>query len=143
MIKKDHKKSTSVIPRLDFSKVHEKYNSETMKKINVVQIKNPKNEKNKKENDLENEIKILNKKNLSLQEKLDKYRNGYKTLKDSYIKLKKSLLKSNSKIEFLETQIKRMTNRQSTEDITNKRCDIVENTSMVFINLNFFYFKIE
>ena len=34
MIKKDHKKSTSVIPRLDFSKVHEKYNSETMKKIN-------------------------------------------------------------------------------------------------------------
>ena len=38
-------------------------------------------------------------------------------------------------------QIKKMTNRQSTEDITNKRCDIVENTSMVFINFNFFILK--
>lgn len=139
MDKKDHKKSISLIPKLDFTKVQEKYNSETMKKISVLQNKIPKtNLKKEREEDPDSELKNLKKQNSVLQKKLEKYKNGYIELKEKYKNLKSSFKISNNKIEFLEMQIKRMTNRQSTEDMTNKRTEHVENVSMV-INFKTFF----
>lgn len=132
--KSGHNKSNSFIPKLDFSKVQEKYNNENMKKINIVnnnKIVKPNNKRDKEET-LEAENKSLNKQNEKLRLKVDKYKNGYNDLKEKYKSLKVQFKLCCNKVEFLEMQIKRMTNRQSTEDITNKRFEMVENTSMVF-----------
>lgn len=139
-----HNKSNSFIPKLDFSKVQEKYNHENMKKINVInnnKIIKPNNKRDKEES-LEAENKILNKLTEKLRRKADKYKNGYNDLKQKYKSLKVQFNLCCNKVEFLEMQIKRMTNRQSTEDITNKRFDMVENTSMVILVFCYFCFVI-
>lgn len=137
-----HNKSNSFIPKLDFSKVQEKYNNDNMKKINVINNNKIMKQNNRKDKEefLEAEVTNLNKLNQKLRLKLDKYKNGYKDLKEKYKSLKIQFKLCSNKVEFLETQIKRMTNRQSTEDITNKRFEMVENTSMVLNCL--FLFKL-
>jgi phage protein D len=135
-----HYKSNSFIPKLDFTKVKEKYNNETMKKISVIKnnkIVKPINKKEKEEI-LEAENKNFNNLNEKLRNKLNKYKKGYNDLKELYKGLKVQFKLCCNKIEFLDMQIKRMTNRQSTEDITNKRFELVENTSMVY---SLFYFN--
>jgi len=137
-----HERSNSFIPKLDFTKVQEKYNNESMKKINVVNnnkmIKPNCNNKKDKEESMEAEIKILHLLNEKLNGKVSKYKNGYYELKGKYKSMKVQFKLCCNKVEFLEVQIKRMTNRQSTEDLTNQRFDMVDNTSMV-ISYNFFY----
>jgi len=131
--KGNHTKSNSFIPKLDFTKVQEKYNNENMKKINIINHnKNTKsNVKKDKEEGLEIENKNLANQNQKLKLRIEKYFNGYNELKEKYKNLKIDYKICKNKVDFLEMQIKRMTNRQSTEDITNKRFDIAENTSMV------------
>ena len=136
MQQKDKKKCISLIPKLDLSKVQEKYNIENMKKINIPQLKIIKNIV-KKENNV-NDIEGKKKNYEKLKKKLEKYQKGYMELKEKYIKLKEYAKLSNNKIELLEVQIKKITNGQSTEDVTNNRCDVIGNTSLV---KNFLFFR--
>ena len=132
--KHNHHKSVSLIPKLDFTKVNEKYNNDNnnLKKINLnqnkISIKNLKREENETDS---KKLKRENEKNI---EKIKKYKESYNKLKEKYKKLKSILKISNGRIEILEMQIKRIPG--STEDITNKRSDQIENnTSMV----NFYF----
>lgn len=140
--KNGHNKSNSFIPKLDFTKVNEKYNNENMKKINIVnnnKIINKPNTKKDREEFLEAENKNFIKLNEKLTKRITKYKNGYNDLKEKYNALKIQFKLCFNKNEVLEMQIKRMTNRQSTEDITNKRFEMVENTSMVNFDLHYFF----
>jgi len=136
--KNKHHKSISLIPKLDFTKVNEKYNNESMKKINLAQnkisIKNLKREEN------DSEFKKLKKENDKNIEKLKKYKERYNKLKDKYKNIKSLLKISNGRIDVLEMHIKRNTTLVSTEDITNKRSEQIENTSMVNFLLIYIFF---
>ncbi len=121
-----HLRKNSLIPKLDFSKVQEKYNNENMKKISI--LNNSKVTKPNVKRDKDDIFEIENEK---LKKKVEKYKKGYNEIKERYNNIKIKFKIISGKVEILETQIKRMTNRQSTEDITNKRFEIAENTSMV------------
>lgn len=144
-----HNKSNSLIPKLDFTKVQEKYNNENMKQVHVFGNKknnndnkiikttttNNNNDNNKiKDDAFEKEKKSLVNKVQKLKAKIDKYKSRYKDLKEKFIDLKVKYKLSNNKINFLETQIKRNSNIHSTGDLTNKRLEInADNVSMVSI----------
>jgi len=126
-------KSISLIPKLDFSRVQEKYNNENIKKNNL--LNNNKFIKPIFKKELDGGLAVENK-NLKIQseklkKKVEKYKNGYEELKEKYKNLKIQYKLCNNKLEVLELQMKKLTNRQSTNETTNKRYEVVDNTSMV------------
>jgi len=133
------------VPKLDFTKVHSKYTSPSVKfeikqiipkkndiysEYNTVNNKNIVNEENKtmiRENrKMKAELKIFEKNNHKLKEKLKKFKNLYLELKDKFIKLTNALKIAQQKIEMQDTSGKKI---PTTDDTVNKRN--MNNTSMV------------
>ena len=137
--------SEKIVPKLDFTKVHSKYTTPSVKfdikqtlpkkgdkfsEYNTVNNKNIVNEENKviirEHRKMKAEIKIFEKINQKLKEKVTKYKNLYHELKEKFIKLSNALKIAQQKIEMQDTSAKKM---PTTDDTANKRN--MNNTSMV------------
>lgn len=140
------------LPKLDFTKVREKYLSTIMKvekkEIKLIADKTSEYNSNntiingnedeialKKhindDNKIKSELKILHKTNENLKLKVDKYKKLYQDTKTTLIVYSNSLKIANTKIEMLETQVKKISVMPTTEDTVNKRDR--NNTSMVHL----------
>jgi chromosome segregation ATPase len=134
MNKDDKSQAAKNIPKLDFSKVKEKYEAEEVKKVVVAdQKKKPLNKLEEQIEKLKNELKQANKTIDDLNTRLEKYRSLYKVVREKLNKKTDIIKKNGQKIEQLETQIKKYGGMPSTEDISNKRN--LNNESIVRYNL--------
>lgn len=134
--------SKKTVPKLDFTKVQAKYKSNNMKvdfknlqikdhdklSENVTSVnKNTQLDEEKKDIKLRMALNI----NEKLRGKVEKYKNSYRELKEKFLKLSNTLKLAQSKIDVLESHMKKGIglNVPSTEDTMNKRN--MNNTSMV------------
>lgn len=133
---KGHRKASSFIPKLDFTKVQQKYMSENVKK------QNPLEEVKKKTMSKNEELFEKLKTDLKAAQKgLNEYKSKYERYKHLCIELKEKLKdkndkirKSSFKIESLEAQVRKSFGfAPSTDDVSYKRND---NTSTVYIYIN-------
>lgn len=146
-----HIKSNSFIPKLDLSKVNEKYNIDNSKKVNVFIDKNNNNNTiikpiiTRENNIIVNnkpidEIKTFKKENTSLlnkieklKTKLDKYKARFKELKEKYNDLKIKFKFSGNKINQLEEYLRKSSQLQTTEYVSDNKADNNDNISMVYL----------
>jgi predicted nucleic acid-binding Zn-ribbon protein len=120
MNKEDNPKGAKNIPKLDFTKVKEKYETEDMVK-KPTEKKKPLNKMEEQIEKLKNELKQATKTIEDLNGKLEKYRNLLKTTREKLSKKTDIIKKNNQKIESLEAQVRKYGGMPSTEDISNKR----------------------
>jgi hypothetical protein len=133
----NNKSSLNLVPKLDFSLVNAKYQSETMKKVKIMDHKKLDKNLTKLEEELTNQIEKLkndlkktNQISESLQNKVEKYKKAYEDIKKKYSKEKENYKALNLKVEFLEIQLKKyFTPQASTDDLSYKQME--HNTSMV------------
>jgi chromosome segregation ATPase len=118
----DRSQAAKNIPKLDFSKVKEKYEAEEIKKT-VIEKKKPLNKMEEQIEKLKNELKQANKTIDDLNNRLEKYRSLYKVVREKLSKKTEIIKKNAEKIEILEAQIKKCGGLPTTEDISNKRND--------------------
>jgi chromosome segregation ATPase len=145
----NHKKSSSFIPKLNFKIIQDKYQTEALKEkanlnnSNIADKKRGSQGSNKPEDEsakiiekLKNEIRLANIAIKEMKEKLEKFKNAYKSTRAKLKFANKNLKISNNKISNLEAQIKKVSiasmtlGGQSTDDLSNKRVENI-NTSMV------------
>lgn len=119
----------SLIPKLDLTKVNNKYASESIKKPPVPITKASESEKIKSE--LTAEKKLTE----ELKEKCNKYKNAYIEMKSKCKALNENLKALNAKLELMETQFKKCGLTPSTDELSYKNN---MNTSMVIFII---YFK--
>jgi peptidoglycan hydrolase CwlO-like protein len=117
----NEKQQGGKIPKLDFTKVTEKYQTEGAKKTVNKEIKKPLNKNEEIIDKLKNDLKQSQKTIDELNTKIDKYKNLYKGSREKITNKNETIRKLNQRIDSLERQLRK--SGISTDDITNKRND--------------------
>ena len=117
----NEKQPGGIIPKLDFTKVTEKYQSEGNKKTVNKETKKPLNKNEEILEKLKNDLKQAQKTIEELNTKIEKYKNLYRGSREKITNKNETIRKLNQRIDSLETQLRK--SGISTDDITNKRND--------------------